>query len=147
MVVSTDNRGGNPLTKRFRVYTNDPKQKHAVLSITGKVKAYVDVSPRRVRLVGRMGEPLTQKVRIVPLKEYPFTVKKVRARNGKDITFAIEPEGETPPKEGYLLTVTSTRGEAGSFGDYIVVQTDLKEKPIIGIPVSGHLYSKPPPKK
>jgi len=147
VVVGTDGRGGNSLTKRFRVYTNDPRQSQTVLSITGKVDAYVEVLPRRVRLVGRLGEPLTEKVRIVPKKEYPFSIKKVRARNGKDIRIVLEPEAGQPAAKEYLLTVTSTRNESGSFGDYIVVQTDLKEKPTIGIPVSGHLYSKPTPKK
>lgn len=147
MVVSTDGRGGHSLTKRFRVYTNDPRQSQTVLSITGKVNGYVEILPSRVRLVGRLGDTLTDQVRIIPKKEYPFTIKKVRARNGKDIRIVLEPEAGKPAEKEYLLTVTSTKNESGSFGDYIVVQTDLKEKPTIGIPVSGHLYSKPTPKK
>ena len=142
VVVGTANKGGHPLTKRFRVYTNDPSQRETVLSVSGMVNGYIDITPDRVRLVGRMGESLSQKVRIIPQKDYPFTIKEVKARSGENIRLAIEPEGKKPPKEGYLLTVTSTRKDEGSFGDFIVVQTNLKEKPTIGIPVSGRLYNK-----
>lgn len=147
MVVNTEGRGGHSLTKRFRVYTNDPKQSLTMLTVTGKVNGYVAVNPSRVRLVGRLGEKLTAQVRIVPRKEYPFTVKSVRARNGRHIRVDLEPEPAKRPNEAYLLTVTSTKNDPGSFGDYIVLQTDLKEKPTIGIPVSGHLYNRPKPNR
>ena len=146
-MVSTSGRGGHPLTKRFRLYTNDPRQAHAVLTITGKVDGYVDIQPSRVRLVGRLGETLTAQVRIVPKEQYPFTIQKARSRNGQHIRITLEPEAGKRAEKAYLLTVTSTKTESGSFGDYIVLQTDLKEKPTIGIPVSGHLYSKPSQEK
>lgn len=140
MVVDTVNRGGQSLTKSFRVFTNDPQQRQAILSINGKVNGYIDVSPSRVRLFGHPGETISQQVRIIPHAEYPFTVQEVKASNGAHIRVAIEPEGKKAPKEGYVLTVTSTRSEAGSFGDHILVKTDLKHKPTIGIPVSGRIY-------
>jgi len=146
VVVDTVNRGGQLLTKRFRVYTNDPRERQTVLAVSGQVNAYIMVSPARVRLVGRLGETLSQQVRIVP-QGYPFAIREAKASNGADISISIEPAGQQPAGQGYVLTVTSTRREAGSFGDYILIQTDLNEKPTIGIPVSGRLYAKQPPEK
>jgi len=146
VVVDTVNRGGQLLTKRFRVYTNDSRERQTILAVSGQVNAYIKVSPTRVRLVGRLGETLSQQVRILP-QGYPFTIREAKASNGADIRVSIEPAGQKPAGGGYVLTVTSTRREPGSFGDYVVVKTDLKEKPTIGIPVSGRLYAKQPPEK
>jgi len=146
VVVDTVNRGGQLLTKRFRVYTNDPRERQTVLAVSGEVNAYIMVSPTRVRLVGRLGETLSQQVRIVP-QGYPFTIQEAKPSNGSDIRVTIETEGQKTAEQGFVLNVISTRREAGSFGDYILIKTDLKEKPTIGIPVSGRLYEKQLPEK
>jgi hypothetical protein len=140
VVVGTANRGGSLLTKRFRVFTNDPKQAQAVLTVTGKVTGYVEVSPERVNLMGHVGEKIEQTVRIIPKKEYPFTIKQAKPRTGQNIRLDLKPLGKNPSQSGYLLTIASTKETPGSFGDYVVIETDLKEKPTFGIPVIGHIY-------
>jgi hypothetical protein len=140
VVVGTANRGGSLLTKRFRVFTNDPKQTQAVLIVTGKVTSYVNVSPSLINLMGRVGQKIEGQVRIIPEKEYPFTIKEAKPRIGKNIRLDLKPLGKNPSRSGYVLTVDSTRQTPGSFGDYIQIQTDLKEKPAFGIPVRGHIY-------
>lgn len=141
MVVGTTNRGGSMLTKRFRVFTNDPKQTQTVLIVTGKVTSFMEVSPERVNLMGHVGQQIEQKVRIIPKKEYPFTIKKAKPRVGQNIRLVLKPLGKNPSKSGYLLTVVNTKETPGSFGDYIQIQTDLKAKPAFGIPVIGHIYA------
>ena len=112
----------------------------ADLVVTGTVEGFVTISPAAVILVGPLGDELKREVRITPTEGHPFTIKEVKAKTGRNIKWDVKPLGKTPAKDGYLLTVTSTKQDAGSFGDYIEIQTDLKEKPMIGIPVNGRLY-------
>ena len=146
-MVGTANRAGQDLVKRFRVHSNDKTHSRVTLVVEGKILGYIEVTPDRVRLTGRVGEELRQQVRLVPRKGYPFTIKTAKPHNGKDIKVDLKPLGNRPSRDGYLLTVTCTRKEPGSFGDYIEVRTDLKEKPLVGIPVSGHLYGQPVSKR
>jgi len=143
VVVGTTARGGQALTKHFKVYTNDPKQAQVDLVVTGKVAAYVEVSPSRVNLVGRAGDQLSREVRITPGKGFPFTIKEAKAKTGQHIRLDLKPLDKNVAESGYLLTVTNTKKDPGSFGDYIEIQTDLKEKPTFGIPVTGRIHGEP----
>lgn len=140
MVVGTANKGGHDLTKSFRVYTNDRNHSRIQLTVTGKVTSYMDVSPERVNLSGRLGEEIAASVRIIPEKNYPFTIKEAKPRLGQNIRLDLKPLGKNASATGYLLIVTSTKSSPGSFGDYIEIKTDLKEKSSFGIPVRGRIY-------
>lgn len=142
VVVGTANRGGQTVTKQFRVFTDDPANPMINLVVHGKIMAYVEVTPKRIMFRGQLGDNLTQEVRIVPQDGHLFKIKKVKANSGKFIKYDLKPLGKEPSKEGYLLTVSCTRKMKGSFGDLIIVHTDLKEKQVINIPVSGRLIEK-----
>lgn len=145
MVVNTTNKGGHVLTKNFRVFTNDPNQQTTRLVVTGKVEAYVEVSPNRVRIVGNVGDKASQEVHITPQNGHLFTIKEIKANRGDNIRLDLKPLGKEPPEKGYLLTVISTRKEKGRFGDLIIVKTNLSGKSTINIPVSGQIFDKPMP--
>jgi hypothetical protein len=55
----------------------------------------------------------------------------------------LKPLGKKPAKDGYLLTVTVTKTNPGTFSEYIQLYTDLKERPTIGISVHGRLMTPP----
>ncbi len=143
MVVHTAGRGGQTLTKSFSVYTNDPKEPNLELVVTGKVEGYAEVDPPRVSLMGKVGETLKQEVRVTPNAKFPFAIKEAKASTDRNIRLDLKPLGKNGAKEGYLLTVTVIKPNAGGFSDYIQLQTDLKEKPTIGIPVHGRLMAPP----
>ena len=60
--------------KGFTVYTNDPQKSQVRLEVSGKVNGYLTVAPNFVRLIGRVGEHLSQKVKITPMQGHPFTI-------------------------------------------------------------------------
>jgi hypothetical protein len=140
IVVNTDNRGGQNMRKRFTVTTNDPRHPHMELIVSGKVNAYVRVNPSYVHLMGRQGEKLSVVVRILPEPQYPFVIKSVRAIQGQYVSHTLNPLGKRPQQDGYELVVTNTRREPGTYRDYIQIQTNLKAKPTIRIPVSGRVF-------
>jgi len=115
------------------------------LVITGEVKALVSISPDRLRFTGRVGEALTQQIRITSNQDKKLVIKEAKARRGENISLELKPLKKASKDDGYLLTVTVTKKDVGSFGDYIEMKTNLKERPKIGIPVSGRLYEKNEP--
>lgn len=141
VVVNTSNRGGSSLHKRFNVQTNDPGNQRIELVVAGKVKGFFQVTPMYVRLIGSQGKDIHTTVRIVPEKEYPFSVKSVKAKEGKDINLELKPLGKDPRKDGYTLVVSNIRTEMGAYRDFIFIQTDLKEKPTVRIPVTGRIMA------
>ena len=141
VVVNTANHGGSFLRKGFTVMTNDPKNPKTNLMVYGKVKGYLSVSPNYIRLMGRTGEQIKASVKLVPEKGFPFTIKEVKAKEGDNIRFDLKPLGKDPAKQGYELMVWNTRSEVGSYRDFVTIETDLKEKPSIRIPVSGRVLA------
>lgn len=139
VVVSTSNRGGSSLHKRFNVQTNDPGNQRIELVVVGRIKGFFKVTPQYVRLIGTRGNDIHTTVHIVPEKEFPFTVTSVKAKEGRDIDFELKPLGKDPRKDGYNLVVSNTRTEKGAYRDFILIQTDLKEKPTVRIPVTGRI--------
>lgn len=142
--ISTRNRGGGTLRKRFTVYTDDPSKPQAVLTVTGKVKGYLTVDPAYIRLVGPAGDAVSSEVQITPLEGYSFAIKEIQAQQGDNLRFQVKPEGSKRGQRGYLLLVENTKKEAGSYNDMIIIKTDSKQKPELRIPVFARLY-KPNP--
>lgn len=145
VVVHTGNRGGGSLTKRFRVTTNDSQAPQTQLVVTGKVQALIEISPKRVKIVGYIGDKdLFQDVKIESDKEHRFSVKEVKANNGAGgIIWDLKPLGKEPPEKGYLLRVACNKEAAGRSYDVLLVKTDSKDKPTLRIPVSCNVYKKP----
>jgi len=145
VTVSTKNRGGQTLRKGFSVYTNDPQKPEMRLQVTGKVNAYLTVSPHYVQLFGREDQPLSQTVKITPLDGHPFTIKEVKVQQGQNLRYDLKPLGNDPRKNGYELVVENTMKKAGNYRDLITIQTDSKEKPSVTIPVYARIHKAPDP--
>lgn len=104
----------------------------------------VSVVPNQVRFSGAVDAELKQVIRIAPGKKYPFTIKEVKANQGKDIAFNLEKithEG----RPAYQLTVKNTRQTPGTYIDFIYLKTDSKIEPEIKIRVQGTLVAPGPP--
>ena len=139
VVVNTKNHGGSTLRKHFTVMTNDPRQSRTDLTVSGQVKGFFSVSPSYIRLIGQEGDKIQASIKLVPEKDYPFTIKEVKARKGDNIRFNLKPLGKDPARQGYELVVWNTRSEVGTYRDFVMIETDLKQKPSIQIPVSGRV--------
>jgi hypothetical protein len=108
------------------------------LALTGKVEKFVDIQPERVRLTGRVGDPVSVIVRIVPRPDHPFKIKSVRAMRGQYIqsNLAAREEGGKPY---YELTVSSTRPEPGRIVDVVYLETDSPVRPQLQVHVFGDI--------
>jgi hypothetical protein len=139
VVVKTKNRGGSALQKGFTVYTNDPANRAVKLKLSGRVKAYVSIAPRSVRLFGNAGLPLSSTIQILPVDGHQFSIKEVTARTDKHLLYQVKPMDAASGKKGYLLLVENTMKEPGVYRDTILIKTDSRQKPELRIPVYGRI--------
>ena len=146
-MVKTNNRGGTTLRKGFTVWTNDPAIPKVRLHISGKVKGYVTVSPKYIRLSGPTGQPIQGVVNVTPLDGYPMTIKKVEAQKAEFVRYELQPLAKNPAGKGYRLVVENTRSEPGSYNDTIIIKTDSRHKPTLRIPVYGRIFEPQQPKR
>lgn len=106
--------------------------------MTGKVEKFAEIQPERVRLTGRLGDPVNVTVRIIPRADHPFKIKSVRATRGQYIqsSLAVREEGGRPY---YELTVSSTRPEPGRIVDVVNIETDSQVRPRLQVHVFGEI--------
>lgn len=118
------------------IKTNDPGHDWVQLRVSGMMKPFVTVDPRRVSLRGRVGAEISQTVRIIGETEENFSIRKVSAVRGADVECFLE-KIKDPAKKGYLLHVKNTRQRPGRYYDSIHLETDRKHIGRITIAVSG----------
>lgn len=112
------------------------------LTIMGNVEQFVDIVPKRVVLRGFAGNPINAKVKIIPKDKYPFTIKKAKATNTKNIAFTLD-ETKSSEKMEYVLTVENLKKTKGRYTDAIKLKTDSKIRPEIKIYVIGNILDRP----
>ena len=117
-----------------KVDTNDPQRPKLELSISGEVREFASVLPRYVTLRGKAGTEVGEIITILPI--HPFTVRGVRAQDGKHIRVKVN-EKITGGRKSYVVTVENIMNQPGQYADTVVVETDSKVKPEIIIGVWG----------
>ena len=96
------------------------------------------ITPKFVKFHGKPGEPLSASVKIIPEKEFPFTIVKSKAKNGKLIQFQLDGLNENG-KKGYLLNVQNLKKDSGVYFDTIILTTDSKIQPEISINIHARI--------
>ncbi|MBS3809287.1 MAG: hypothetical protein KGY38_03910 [Desulfobacterales bacterium] len=118
--------------------TNDSSQPWLRMAVSGRVRHYVKIEPRRVKLSGTAGMEIKETVEITPQTEDPFHIRKVSTVRGTDIECRLE-EIEVSGRKAYVLHVENTRKEPGRFYDSIHLATDSDLVNRITIAVSGYI--------
>jgi hypothetical protein len=110
------------------------------LILTGRVEKFADIQPERVRLNGRVGDPVSVTVRIVPRPKHPFKITNIRAMRGEHIRFALKHLVDGG-KTSYELTISSIRQEPGRIVDAVGLETDSTILPLIQVQVFGEIIA------
>jgi hypothetical protein len=109
-----------------------------ILTVSGQVEKFASISPKRVRLMGYVGQPLKTIVNIIPKKKYPFKIIGTQASDQKNIRYTLE-ETQDLQGTGYILSVENVRKEQGNYYALISLKTDSKIKPLIQISIYGNI--------
>jgi len=132
----SDGYGGRMTRQVVKVETNDPLRTWLELSVSGEVREFASVLPRYVTLTGKAGAEVGKTITILPMQ--PFTVRGVRAQEGKNIRVSVS-EKSSGGRKSYVITVENTMNRPGRYRDTIIVETDSTVKPKITIGVTGEI--------
>ncbi len=121
--------------KKITVITNDESNLKMPLTVAGKVIKFVKIVPKRVTLLGKVGEKIIREVEILPLKKYPFKIVDVSTMKKKDIK--VKYQIKDPAKPVYQLIIENLKKDAGRYHDTIFIKTDSAVKPVIKLHVRG----------
>jgi hypothetical protein len=124
-----------PLERTVTVFTNDPQNPDATLSIKGTGKPLLLVRPgNTISFQGGARQPKQTFIEVVGTGE-PFDISNVET----DLKGKVDYRLETVQKgQHYRLNVTNTAKE-GKYSGFIKLSTNLSGKRTITIPVSGNI--------
>ena len=134
--MSTGGDGGCKIRESVRIQTNDPNRPWLQVAVTGMVEKFAEIRPERVRLTGSADQPLFAEVEIVPRKDLPFTIERVKAKSGEFIKFDWIKRC-TEGHDRCVLRVENTRKDKGRYVDVLSLSTTSKLRPVIPIYITG----------
>ena len=147
MKVNTRGYGGRTLRKTITVITNDTVTPNTTLTVSGSIENFVTITPRVLRLTGKIGDELKSVVKIIPESKYPFSITAIHARNGKNIKYELNENRSASGGKEYAITVENVKKDAGSYYDILILKTDSKIQPEIKITVMTRLMDIDAPTK
>lgn len=90
-----------------------------------------------VRLAGNISQDIEMRVKITPVKKYPFTIKSLQLSEGANIIASFE--HSDPSGKSFDLKVKNIREKPGRYFDEITLKTDSSVQPEIKINVFGNI--------
>ena len=136
VALNTGGYRGITVTRKIKVFTNDPENDAVYLKISATVEAVVEMSPQRLSFTGVLGEPLSGTVTIRPAEKYPMKILSAEARFGQNIRYEFK-EDLTGTEPVYFVTVYNTKDTAGRYFDEIILKTDNAAAPELSVRVNG----------
>lgn len=100
------------------------------------VEKFAEIRPERVRLSGQVDQRLFADVEIVPRKDLPFTIERVRAKSGEFIKYDWIKRC-TEGHDRCVLRVENTRKDKGRYVDALYISTNSNLRPTIPIYITG----------
>ncbi len=137
--IKTDGYGGKHMVKRPAIFTNDKNNPKRTLRLSGYVEKFAHVTPKIVKLSGKVGDRISSTVRIVPAKKYPFRISQVKMKKGANADISLKEITNEDGGVEYVLTVSNTKREAGRYFDAVALTTDNDKRPELKIRVYGDI--------
>ena len=149
MKVNTRGYGGRKLTKAIGVITNDSRNPESILTVSGNIEKFATITPQVVRLNGKIGDELKSVIKIVPEPNYPFSIAKIKAQEGKNIKYEFREDKSVSESQSastsqnmgktYSVIVENIKKDAGFYYDVLIIETNSKIQPEIKINVMGRI--------
>lgn len=138
MHIKTTGCGIGKYDRTIQITTNDPENPIPAVRLTGDVKRFVTMTPSAVFLTGKVGEPVSATVRIIPESEPGFKLLQVNAVNGKDISHSINEKNENG-RTFYELVIENAAESPGRYYDRITIITDRSDHAPLIVNIRGNI--------
>jgi hypothetical protein len=123
--------------KKATVWSNDPQRKSVALYLKGEVKPHISIIPGGyLSLQGTKGQVPAEKLDIINNHKRPFEITAVIHDLPDLIHWRLK---ENNPGFSYTLEVKDISKKAGEYTGYLILQTDLAQKPKLVIIVNGYI--------
>jgi hypothetical protein len=141
--INTRGYRGN-ISKRARIYTNEPGNRYQAVSIQVFIKVPIYVTPQNVYLRGPADQKVMAAVTVkgdgtkdLKLEETEFTLSE-------KVTYTIE---EIESGKLYRIHFTRLPGEVGVYRGILKLKTTYPEKPELAIRLTAQFYKVSEPQK
>lgn len=121
--------------KSATVFSNDPQNPRVTLSVKGRIKALISLSPGNSIFFRGLANQIEEKSIGMSSTSKPFHITKLESDLDKHIAYRLETVEEG---KHYRLEVKN-RTEEGNYRGFIKVYTDMPQKPEIMIRVAGNI--------
>jgi hypothetical protein len=117
------------------IYSNDPRNPRARITLKGRVRPIIRVEPANVVFRG-FPEDLQEKSLELTAEERAFNISEVASRLEGKIAYEVE---TLEDGRRYRLKVRNLQKEPGRYSGVIGIQTDHPQKPRIAVRVTGFI--------
>ena len=143
MSINTNDHQGN-ITKRIRVYTNDPQKKVDALTVKAFIKTSISISRKYISLAGKFDDEITKTVTIIAKEDKPLELKPNHFTLKTKVSYRIE---EVKKGQEFKIHFTRIPGFAGTHHGFLKLKTNYPEKPEISIKLTATYLKKTIQKK
>jgi hypothetical protein len=141
--IYTDLIEGTGFANTLTLHTNHRKYPVSTIHISGTITRFATITPHRVTLAGSWKQEVKSTLLIIPGKGYPFRIKGIKARKGRQIGYDFQ-EIKKDGRPAYLISVRNVMRKRGSYRDILFIGTDSDVRPEIRIRVNGEISDEPP---
>lgn len=138
MKLQTRGYGGQKYSRPIQVTTNDSSNPTLSIQVTGDIRKFVTMTPAAVFLTGKLGEPISATVKIIPETEPAFQLLQINAMNGKDIRHSLT-EKEENGRKFYELLIENAAEVEGRYYDRITIITDRSDQAPLIVNIRGNI--------
>jgi hypothetical protein len=131
--VSTEGYQGN-ISKGARVYSNDPKNKQATLTLMASVKVPIHLNPTSVYFRGKEGERITRTVTIKAGLDKPLILTSDTFNLAEKLDYRLEKIEEG---RRFMIHFTSHAAPPQTYQGFLKLKTNYSEKPMVRINITG----------
>lgn len=119
--------------KTATVFTNDPLESRAVLTLQGTIKAIVEVRPSTSVTFRGLAEQLSESTIELKAGKLPFHIQKVETNLQDKVGYRLE----TVEDGRHYRLIISNRLKQGTYAGAVKCVTDIAQKPEVLIRVNG----------
>jgi len=138
--VRTRGRQGK-VSRKARVYTNDPAKSMVRLTITAFVRPIIHLSTSKIYLKGKEHQSITRAVKIRAGLDRPLALTAGQFNLAGKLTYTI-----TEVEEGrrFRIRFTSIPGPPQTYRGFLKLKTNYPEKPELTIWIKGRFLKEKP---
>ena len=131
--VSTEGYQGS-ISKTARVYSNDPKNEQATLTLMASVKVPIHLNPTSVYFRGKEGERITRTVTIKAGLDKPLILTPDTFNLAEKLDYRLEKIEEG---RRFMIHFTSHAAPPQTYQGFLKLKTNYSEKPMVSINITG----------